>query len=113
MPNPFDHHKHDRQSIRLKDYDYSQSGAYFVTMCVHERECAFGDVIEGEVWVNEYGQIVSACWEDLIDHYPHIELDAFVVMPNHVHGIIILHDRAQDSAMDSMRLLPFELEAVT
>jgi putative transposase len=92
MPNQYDPRQHHRRSIRLKDYDYSQSGAYFVTICVHERECVLGNVIEGETRLNEYGEIVAKCWHDLIDHYPHIGLDAFVVMPNHVHGVIVIDD---------------------
>ncbi len=98
MSPPFDPSKHHRQSIRLKNYDYSASGAYFVTICVHERECALGNVIDGEVRLNENGEIVAVCWDDLIDHYPHIELDAFVVMPNHVHGVIVIDDDRRGEA---------------
>ncbi len=87
--NPDIHH---RRSIRLKDYDYSQAGAYFVTMCAWHRECLFGEIENGEMRVNEYAGIAQACWDDLPNHYYHIELDAFVIMPNHVHGIVILTD---------------------
>jgi putative transposase len=86
----YDPDKHHRQSIRLKGYDYAQAGAYFVRLCAQERACLFGEVADGGMRVNPYGQVVLECWDDLVNHYPHIALDAFVVMPNHVHGIIAL-----------------------
>ena len=82
--------KHPRRSLRLSGYDYAQAGAYFVTAGAHGRVCAFGDVVSGEVRLNDAGRIVLACWQDLANHYGHIELDEFVVMPNHIHGIILL-----------------------
>lgn len=86
--NPDIHH---RCSIRLKGYDYSQAGAYFVTICTHRRECLFGDVVNGNVILNEYGKCVQFTWNDLPNHNPDILLDAFVIMPNHIHGIIIIN----------------------
>ncbi|MBC7234050.1 MAG: transposase [Chloroflexi bacterium] len=83
-----------RRSIRLKGYDYSQSGAYFVTICVQDRTCLFGEVINGEMRLNEWGQVVQAAWQDLPNHLSHVQLDEFVVMPNHVHGIIMITDDA-------------------
>ncbi len=83
--NPDIHH---RRSIRLRDYDYSQAGAYFVTICVLQRECIFGEIVDGEMIMNEMGRIVLATWTDLPNHYKHIILDEYMVMPNHVHGII-------------------------
>jgi putative transposase len=88
----YDPAKHHRRSIRLKGYDYAQPGAYFVTICVRERECALGDVKDGKMALSDAGHIVQACWDDLPTHYPHVELDAFIVMPNHVHGVIVLVD---------------------
>jgi len=79
-----------RRTLRLKGYDYSQAGAYFVTICVHGRKCLFGDVIMSEMKVNELGRIVQAAWDDLPVHYPHVAMGAFVVMPNHVHGVVVL-----------------------
>ena len=81
-----------RKSPRLKGYDYAQDGAYFVTICTRNRVCLFGGVVDEAVELNVYGRIVEACWHDLSHHYPNIELDTFVVMPNHVHGIIILRN---------------------
>ncbi len=91
--SPFDPQKHHRRSIRLKGYDYSQAGAYFVTMVTQGRACLFGDVVNGVVVLNDLGKIVQKWWDDLPIHFPNIETGAFVVMPNHVHGVIIIvHD---------------------
>ena len=84
--------EHHRRSIRLKGYDYSQPGGYFVTIVAQNRECLFGNVVDGEMVLNEAGRIVEWTWYDLSNHVDDIELDEFVVMPNHVHGIIIIHD---------------------
>jgi putative transposase len=81
-----------RRSIRLRGYDYAQPGAYFVTLCVHGQELIFGDISNGQLRMSRYGKIVQACWDNLPHHYAHVELDAFVMMPNHVHGIIRLTD---------------------
>jgi REP element-mobilizing transposase RayT len=79
-----------RRSIRLSGYDYAEAGAYFITVCVNRRRCLFGDVIDGEMRLNDAGRVVCDVWDGLPVHYPNIELDAFVVMPNHAHGIVIL-----------------------
>ncbi|MGD8599358.1 MAG: transposase [Anaerolineae bacterium] len=84
--------RHHRRSIRLKGYDYRQAGAYFVTICTYQREMLFSRVDDGELILNEFGVLVQQAWEDLVTHYHHVDLDAFVVMPNHVHGIIVLTD---------------------
>ncbi|MCX7838639.1 MAG: transposase, partial [Anaerolineae bacterium] len=68
--------------------------AYFVTIVTRNRECLFGDVVDGAMRVNAWGQIVVECWDALPTHFPNVELDAFVVMPNHVHGIIVIVDDA-------------------
>ena len=81
-----------RKSPRLPSYDYAQPGGYFLTVCAHNRACIFGDVVDGTMVLNDVGQIVQHCWDDLPNHFAHVELDAFVVMPNHVHGIIVLTD---------------------
>lgn len=86
--NPDIHH---RRSIRLKDYDYSHSGAYFVTVCAWKKECLFGEIKNGEMLLSEYGEIVMKCWDGLPDHYQNVQLDEFVIMPNHIHGIIVLN----------------------
>ena len=81
-----------RRSIRLKEYDYGQAGAYFVTLCTHHRECLFGEVVEGNVVLNEMGEIVEKEWRISANLRREIELDEFVVMPNHIHGIIAIRD---------------------
>jgi putative transposase len=81
-----------RRSIRLKAYDYSTAGAYFVTVCTDGRACLFGDIVDNIVRLNPCGVIVSETWDALPAHYPHLSLDAFVVMPNHVHAIILFDD---------------------
>jgi putative transposase len=84
--------RHHRRSIRLKGYDYRQAGAYFITLVTQNRACLFGEVVDGEMRLNAYGEIVRDCWLSIPEHFPRVLLDAFVVMPNHVHGIIVLSD---------------------
>lgn len=79
-----------RKSPRLQSYDYSQSGAYFVTICTHQREMLFGTINDQQMHPNHYGIIASECWSAIPEHYPAVDLDAFVIMPNHVHGILVL-----------------------
>jgi REP element-mobilizing transposase RayT len=83
--------------MRLKGYDYSQAGAYFVTICTQGRACLFGEVVDGEMRLNDAGRMVVAEWERLPALFPNVVLDAFVVMPNHIHGIVILTDPADDA----------------
>jgi putative transposase len=85
--------KHNRRSIRLKGYDYAEPGAYFVTVCTRDRESLFGHVVNGDMHLNEAGEVAQRCWEDIPAHFPFVELDAFVIMPNHVHGIIVVPGR--------------------
>jgi len=87
---PYDPARHHRRSIRLRAYDYSQAGAYFVTICAQNRQCLFGEVADGEMRLNDAGRMVHDVWNDLPRHYAGVELDAFVVMPNHVHAIVII-----------------------
>ena len=84
--------RHCRKSIRLKDYDYSQPGEYFVTICTHSHECILGKIIQGEMQLNIVGKIAEKCWREIPKHFQNVELDEYVIMPNHIRGIIILHD---------------------
>jgi len=86
----FDRNKHHRRSIRLPGYDYTQPGAYFVTICTYQKQCWFGDVVNGEMRCNQLGKIVDTFWQALPRRFPHIQLNDFVVMPNHLHGILII-----------------------
>ncbi len=91
----YDPEIHHRRSIRLKGYDYSQAGAYFITICTHDRECIFGEIRDGQMHLNEIGKIVEAEWLKTAEIRDNVEMDAFVVMPNHVHGIIIITENAR------------------
>ena len=84
--------KHHRRSIRLQGYDYTKAGAYYVTICTQGRVCLFAEVWDEMVRLNSFGKIIQVCWDDLMRHFLHVRLDSFVVMPNHVHGIIITKD---------------------
>jgi len=85
--NPAHHH---RRSIRLPAYDYTQPGAYFLTVVTHQRQCLFGEVVDGQVLVSAYGEAVRQEWLRSTQIRREIQLDAFVVMPNHIHGIVII-----------------------
>ena len=79
-----------RRSIRLKGYDYSRAGLYFITICCQNRICRFGHIENGQMILNEYGQIAYNEWTQLTERFPYFELDVFQIMPNHMHGIILL-----------------------
>lgn len=88
----YDPAKHHRRSIRLKGYDYAQPGTYFITIVTQDRACLFGEVVDGKMCLNEVGHIVRDEWMKTAILRPRVLLDAFVVMPNHIHGIIVLPD---------------------
>ncbi|MDW8181915.1 MAG: transposase [Anaerolineae bacterium] len=88
MTRYYDPNRHHRRSIRLKGYDYTQPGAYFVTLVTHERAHLFGAVVDGAMQLNEAGRIAEQCWKAIPHHFPHVTLDVFVIMPNHIHGIL-------------------------
>ncbi|MCX6826443.1 MAG: transposase [candidate division Zixibacteria bacterium] len=83
-----------RKPIRLKGYDYSSEGAYYVTICTQDRKCILGEIVNGKMILNEFGNIVKFTWDALIQHNANILLDQFVIMPNHVHGIIFINNDA-------------------
>jgi putative transposase len=83
---------HDRRSLRLNGYDYAQAGAYFVTICTQDRACLFGDIVDGEVRLNGYGSAVHEEWLRSAELRQNVELDAFTIMPNHMHGIVVITD---------------------
>ena len=92
MQNKFNPAIHHRKSIRLKDYDYSQKGAYYVTICVNNMVCLFGEVVSGTMVLNDAGNMVDAFMNTLHNKFHHIKIDEYVIMPNHVHGIILIND---------------------
>jgi len=87
--NPEIHH---RRSTRLKEYDHSQAGTYFITICTWQKECLLGKVVNGEIRLNEFGGIVDTFWKQVPNHFPNVALDKFIIMPNHMHVIVLLND---------------------
>ena len=83
---------HHRRSIRLHGYDYSRAGAYFVTICTQNRECLFGKIENGNMRLNDAGRMVQTTWNELAFRFAMVELDEFIIMPNHVHGVIVLSE---------------------
>ncbi|MBN2147255.1 MAG: hypothetical protein JW726_07695 [Anaerolineales bacterium] len=83
---------HHRRSIRLKGYDYTQPGAYFITLVAWQRENLFGEIRQDEVVLNKMGLVASQEWGKIPRRFPRLELGAFVIMPNHMHGILIIHE---------------------
>jgi REP element-mobilizing transposase RayT len=82
--------KYRVKSARLQNWNYGWNAAYFVTICIADRACYFGDVVHGEMQLSAIGHWAEKCWLEIPDHFPFVILDGFVVMPNHVHGIIII-----------------------
>ena len=82
----------NRRSVRLRGYDYSQAGAYFITICTQNRCCLFGTIEEGGMVLNDAGRTAADCWLQIPDHFPNVELDEWVVMPNHIHGLMVIVD---------------------
>jgi putative transposase len=78
-------------SRRLPTCDYKTPGEYFVTICTLDRTCLFGEIANGEMQLSPEGQIAENAWRNLPAHFPHITLDAFVIMPNHIHGVVVFH----------------------
>ncbi len=96
----FDQDRHHRRSIRLRGYDYAQCGAYFVTICTQGRLCLFGDIAGGLMRLNDAGRMVETVWCQIPDHYPGVATDVFVIMPNHIHGIIVIGPPDGDAHAD-------------
>jgi putative transposase len=94
---------HHRRSIRLQGYDYTQPGVYFFTICTQDRQCLFGRVVNGSVELSGDGVVAQECWEELPAHCHHVTLDTFVVMPNHVHGILVIADHVIDTISESQK----------
>jgi len=96
MIMPYNPHIHHRKSTRLKGYDYTQPGSYFVNICTANRRCIFGNVEDGEVRSSDIGRIVDEDWRAIPNHYGNVTLDAFQIMPNHLHGIIVINESLSD-----------------
>jgi putative transposase len=100
-----DRGKTHRRSIRLKEYDYAQPGGYFVTIVTFQRECLFGKIIDAEMQLNDYGRVTQECWHAIPEHLTNVELGAYVIMPNHVHGIVLINGGSDDDAPDRRRTI--------
>ena len=92
-------------STRLPHWDYAGSSAYFVTICTRNREYYFGRIVNGTMLLSPIGKLADECWQDIPNHTRNVELDAFMVMPNHVHGIIILNDTDDDKNVEPRHAL--------
>ena len=88
----YDRDKHHRRSIRLRGYDYGRTGAYFVTLCAHDRASLFGEIVDGVMRLNDLGRVVDSEWLKTPRMRPQVELDEYVVMPNHFHAILVIVD---------------------
>ena len=97
--------KNSRQSVRLRSYNYSSPGFYFVTICTKHGECLFGDIQNGKMVLNEFGIVAQSYWQTINYRYPIAHTDSLVVMPNHIHGIIeILHHNPPVGAIHELPL---------
>ncbi|GCE62261.1 transposase [Microcystis aeruginosa] len=107
----FDPEKHHRRSIRLRNYDYSQPGAYFVTICTYQKQSWFGEIKNGQIYLNQLGKIVADEWLKTCKIRPNFKLDEWVIMPNHFHGIVIINDYSGDDQSLGARDAPLDLGA--
>jgi len=93
---PYDKNIHHRRTIRLHDYDYSGDGMYFITICTQDKKCIFGRIKDGEMILNDWGRIVDECLSDIPKHYPNASVDEYIVMPNHIHFMLIINKNSND-----------------
>ncbi len=107
----FDPEKHHRRSIRLRNYDYSQPGAYFVTICTYQKQSWFGEIKNGQIYLNQLGKIVADEWLKTCKIRPNFKLYEWVIMPNHFHGIVIINDYSGDDQSLGARDAPLDLGA--
>ena len=102
MNQMYNSEKHHRRSIRLKGYDYSLAGTYFVTICVKERKCVFGDVQNSNVVLSPIGEIVYQCWNEIPNNFNSVKLYVFIVMPNHLHGIVVMTNACRGVQLNAL-----------
>ena len=98
--------KRDRKTVRLRDYDYSQAGGYFVTIYTKDRKCFLGKIVTGRMDLSDVGNIVNVCWRGIPKHFRNVKLDAWIIMPNHVHGIIMIDEMVGTDYNLSLQLKP-------
>jgi REP element-mobilizing transposase RayT len=90
------------ESTRLQHHDYTFAGPYAITICTKDKKHSFGEIIEGKMYLSAAGKIAEQCWSEIPKHYPTTAIDAYVIMPNHLHGIIILSDTTDKMGIDSL-----------
>jgi REP element-mobilizing transposase RayT len=95
---------HHRRSIRSQGYDYSRAGVYFITICTQNRESLFGDIVDGRMVLNHAGTMIQTVWNEIPFHNTGTEIDEFIVMPNHIHGIIVIGPFVRREAVLSSRI---------
>ncbi len=83
--------KYRIESTRLPTYDYSSNGYYFVTICTHQKHCYFGKIVNAQMQLSQLGKIAQKHWQEIPKHFDGVDIDEFVIMPNHVHGIIVIN----------------------
>ncbi len=91
---------YNRRSVRLKHYNYTEFGAYFLTICTKNKQWLFGEIKDDKMCLNNLGKIAFNCWQEIPQHFPHIELDVFVIMPNHLHGILWINNSINDPSQN-------------
>ena len=96
--------KYRVKSARLQSWNYGWNAAYFVTICIADKVCHFGDVLDGEMKFSAIGLWAEKCWLEIPDHFPFVLLDSFVVMPNHVHGIIIIDKPVETQNVETQNI---------
>ncbi len=94
--------KPNRRRTRLKEYDYSQEGMYFITICTHKKSCLLGQITNAVMELNNIGKSAELFWKEIPRHYQNVELGAFVIMPNHLHGIISIINSSQKHTLGTM-----------
>ncbi len=100
--------------MRLRGWDYTSPGWYFMTICVKNKECFLADIVNGKIIPNEFGKIVESRWVWLRNQYPYVELDAFVVMPNHVHGLVRIVNPSVVTGRDlSLLMIPEKIKSLS
>lgn len=102
MTRCFDPKRHHRKSIRLRGYSYAAPGVYFVTIDTQDRACLFGEIARGRMHLNAAGMVAQTAWSAIPVHFPLVRLDAFVVMPNHVHGVIVIVGTGAETPDDAL-----------
>lgn len=98
-------HKYRISSARLPGYDYGQNGSYFITICTKNRNHFFGEIVANKMCLNEIGNLANQYWLEIPNHFPYIELENFVVMPNHIHGILIINKNMDNATLQGFSVV--------